>query len=84
MRTHPFMIRESFSLPEGPVEILFPDILSPESVGEVAEWLHLLERKLRRWSASAIEIAEHCEKCGGTMCCALPAAALGGKDGQPK
>lgn len=51
MRTHPFIVREEFSLPEGPVIIVFPDVLSPESVKDVVEWMGLLERKLKRWSA---------------------------------
>lgn len=49
-RKHPFIIREEFSLEEGPVSIVFPDRLSTESAEFVVEWLALLSRKLLRWS----------------------------------
>lgn len=52
-RKHPFIIREQFSVDEGPVIIVFPDRLSKESSGFVAEWLALVSRKLLRWAENS-------------------------------
>ena len=61
-RTHPFLIRDEFSLPEGPASLVLPDRLSPESLAEVIEWFRLVERKLTRWSNPTAEVIRTAEE----------------------
>lgn len=54
MDKHPFIVREEFSLPEGPVVLVFPNRLDIESVLEIEDWLGLVVRKLKRWSNTEV------------------------------